>query len=243
MNFLLILGSNSDIAKACARSFAQNGYDILLASRSPELQSEFAKDLELRYKISARPVAFDAEALDSHEQFLDSLPELPKGVLSAVGYLCDQHEASQSSTTLLKATLANYAGIANVFNALATHYKETREGFFIGISSVAGDRGRKSNYIYGSAKAAFTTYLSGLRNELHPLGINVLTVLPGFVETKMTEGLDLPSSLTSTPQNLASKIWSAHSKGRSVIYSSKKWFLIMQVIKHIPEFIFKRMSL
>jgi short-subunit dehydrogenase len=111
------------------------------------------------------------------------------------------------------------------------------------VSSVAGDRGRKANYIYGSAKAAFSTYLSGLRNRLYENNVQVLTVKPGFVPTKMTEGLDLPPNLTAQPEDVASDIYKAQNKGKNILYTKSIWRLVMLIIKHIPEFIFKKMSI
>ncbi|NBL00175.1 MAG: SDR family NAD(P)-dependent oxidoreductase, partial [Erysipelotrichia bacterium] len=110
-------------------------------------------------------------------------------------------------------------------------------------SSVAGDRGRKANYIYGSAKAGFSAYLSGLRNRLHGSGVQVLTVKPGFVNTKMTEGLDLPAKLTAEPEDVARDIFRAQQKGKDVLYTKCIWKLIILIIKHVPEFMFKKMSI
>ena len=125
---------------------------------------------------------------------------------------------------------------------LATLEKEKR-GFIVGVSSVAGDRGRKANYIYGSAKAGFSAYLSGLRNRLYESGVHVLTVKPGFVNTKMTEGLDLPPKLTAQPEDVAKDIYRAQQKGKDVLYTKGIWRLVMLIIKYIPEFMFKKMSI
>ena len=113
----------------------------------------------------------------------------------------------------------------------------------MGISSVAGDRGRKTNYIYGSSKAAFSAYLGGLRNRLDSSGVSVLTVKPGFVATKMTQDLDLPEKLTAQPNDVAEDIFNAQQKKRNILYTKAIWQLIMLIIKHIPEFIFKKLSI
>jgi short-subunit dehydrogenase len=113
----------------------------------------------------------------------------------------------------------------------------------VGISSVAGDRGRKSNYIYGSAKAALTAYLSGLRNRLYDAQVHVMTVKPGFVATKMTEGMDLPEKLTAQPQQVAEDIYNAQQKGKNVLYTKWVWRYIMMIIRAIPEWKFKGMSI
>ena len=115
-----------------------------------------------------------------------------------------------------------------------------KSGFIIGISSVAGDRGRKKNYIYGSAKAGFTEYLSGLRNRLFESNVHVMTVKPGFVDTHMTENMELPKRLTAQPDEVAEDIYRSWTKKKNVIYTKRIWGIIMLVIKHIPEFMFKK---
>jgi len=122
-------------------------------------------------------------------------------------------------------------------------FEKRKSGFIIGISSVAGDRGRKSNYIYGSAKAALTAYLSGLRNRLYVANVHVLTVKPGFVATKMTEGMDLPEKLTAQPEAVAEDIYRAQQKNKNVLYTKWIWRWVMLIIKVIPEWKFKRMSI
>jgi short-subunit dehydrogenase len=137
----------------------------------------------------------------------------------------------------------NYTGAISILNIVANDFEKERRGFIVGVSSVAGDRGRKANYIYGSAKAGFSAYLSGLRNRLNDSGVQVLTVKPGFVNTKMTEGLDLPPKLTASPSEVAEDIFNAQQKGRNILYTKPIWMVIMLIIKHIPEFIFKKMSI
>lgn len=136
----------------------------------------------------------------------------------------------------------NYTGVVSLINIIANDFERRRSGFIVGISSVAGDRGRKSNYLYGSAKAAFTAYLSGLRNRLYEAQVHVLTVKPGFVATKMTEGMDLPEKLTAQPDEVASDIFQAQQKGKNVLYTKWIWRWVMMVIKMIPEWKFKGMS-
>jgi short-subunit dehydrogenase len=130
-----------------------------------------------------------------------------------------------------------------MLNIVANDFEKERRGFIVGVSSVAGDRGRKANYIYGSAKAAFSAYLGGLRNRMFESGVQVLTVKPGFVNTKMTEKLDLPEKLTAQPEDVATDIFKAQQSGRNVIYTKSIWMLVMLIIKHIPEFMFKKMSI
>jgi short-subunit dehydrogenase len=137
----------------------------------------------------------------------------------------------------------NYAKLVPVINYFAQKMESKRNGTIIALSSVAGDRGRQSNFIYGSAKAAFTAYLSGLRNYLFSKKVHVMTVKPGFMETKMTEGLPLNPKLTATPKQAADCIYKAYKNQKNVVYVLPIWGLIMLIIKHIPEFIFKKLKM
>jgi short-subunit dehydrogenase len=137
----------------------------------------------------------------------------------------------------------NYAKLVPIINYFAQKFEGKREGTIIGLSSVAGDRGRQSNFIYGSSKAAFTAYLSGLRNYLFSKKVHVMTVKPGFMETKMTEGLPLNPKLTAKPKQAAEYIYKAYKKQKNVVYVLPIWRLIMLIIQHIPEFIFKKLKI
>ena len=137
----------------------------------------------------------------------------------------------------------NYAKLVPVINYFAQKMESKRTGTIIALSSVAGDRGRQSNFIYGSAKAAFTAYLSGLRNYLFSKKVHVMTVKPGFMDTKMTEGLPLNPKLTASPKQAANCIYKAYKKQKNVVYVLPIWGLIMLIIKHIPEFIFKKLKM
>ena len=138
---------------------------------------------------------------------------------------------------------ANFTGAVSILNIAANDMVEKKSGTIVGISSVAGERGRMSNYIYGSAKAGFTAYLSGLRNRLQKVGVHVLTVKPGFVQTKMTEGLPLPKPLTALPEQVAKGIIKAVKKGTNEVYILGIWRLIMLIIRTIPEFVFKKLRM
>ncbi len=138
---------------------------------------------------------------------------------------------------------SNFEGPASILAHLANRFEHRGSGVLVGISSVAGERGRATNYIYGSAKAGFTAFLSGLRNRLAGAGVHVVTVLPGFVATRMTEGMDLPAKLTAQPQEVASAIVRATRKRRNIIYVRPIWQLVMAVIRNIPESVFKKLKL
>ena len=243
MSYVLIIGAKSDIAKAVAREYAKNGYDLYLAARNVSELEGFKKDIEIRSNRLVELKEFDMVAFDSHQAFYDALEPKPLGVIVAAGYMVDQKVAENSLKESLNTLHVNFTGCVSLLNVIANDFEKQKNGFIVGISSVAGDRGRKANYIYGSAKAGFSAYLSGLRNRLHVSGVQVLTVKPGFVNTKMTEGLDLPSKLTAEPEDVAHDIFKAQQKGKDVLYTKCIWKLIMLVIKNIPEFMFKKMSI
>ena len=243
MSYLLIVGAKSDIAKATAREYAKHGYDLYLAARDVDELKAFAQDIITRTQKDVQLVELDILDYESHQAFYDNLKEKPLGVISAVGYLGDQTKAQSDFTEAKRIIDTNYTGVVSLFNIIANDFEQRRSGFIVGISSVAGDRGRKSNYLYGSAKAALTAYLSGLRNRLYEAQVHVLTVKPGFVATKMTEDMDLPEKLTAQPEEVAKDIFSAQQKGKNVLYTKWIWKYVMMVIKMIPEWKFKGMNI
>lgn len=243
MSYVLIIGAKSDIAKATAREYAKNGYDIYLAARNSSDLNEFANDVKVRTEQKIQVLELDILDYKSHQKFYDSLDEKPLGVITAVGYLGEQKNAALDFKESQKIIDTNYTGVVSILNIIANDFEERKSGFIVGISSVAGDRGRKSNYIYGSSKAALSTYLSGLRNRLNDANVHVMTVKPGFVATTMTEGMDLPEKLTAQPEEVASDIYNAQQNNTTVLYTKWIWKYVMLIIKHIPEFIFKKMSI
>ena len=241
---LLILGANSDVAYAVAQQFAANlKADLLLASRDLELLEKKARDLEIRHAVKARAVAFDAADPSTHKAFYERLEPSPDGVIAAFGYLGDQTKAQNDFDEALKIIQTNFVGAASILEIVAADFQRRGRGFIIGIGSVAGERGRQSNYFYGAAKGALGIYLSGLRNRLNKHGVRVITVLPGFMRTKMTQSMALPGLLTATPEQAAADILAAYQKSRDVVYIRWFWRWIMAVIKAIPESLFKRLSL
>jgi short-subunit dehydrogenase len=241
---LLILGANSDVAYAVAKTFAKHKKaDIYLASRDMKLLEKKAQDLKIRYEIKAACLYFDAMDFESHLKFYQSLKPKPDVVVYAAGYMPDQKTAQKDFKEAKKIFEINFSGAAAILEIIADDFQKRGHGFIIGISSVAGERGRQSNYIYGASKAAFTVYLSGLRNRLFKRNVQVLTVLPGFINTKMTESMDLPGLLTAQPDEVAEDIYKAFRKNKDVLYTKWYWKWIMAVIKGIPEKIFKRMGL
>jgi len=243
MSYVLIIGAKSDIAKATAREYAKRGYNLYLAARNSEGLEEFAQDVITRTQKEVKLLELDILDYKSHQDFYDQLEEKPLGVISAVGYLGEQDKAESDFEEAKRIIDTNYTGVVSLFNIIANDFEKRRSGFIVGISSVAGDRGRKSNYVYGSAKAALTAYLSGLRNRLYDAQVHVLTVKPGFVATKMTEDMDLPEKLTAQPEAVAEDIYKAQQKGNNVLYTKWIWRWVMFVIKMIPEWKFKGMSI
>lgn len=238
---VLILGANSDIGFALAEKFNASGYSVLLAARNTQAIEQRLNSNGSKAEMSVIP--FDAMNFETHKSWFEALPIVPDVTCCAFGYLGEQTKAQedwQEANTIIN---SNYTGAVAILNVVAAVYKERSEGLIVGISSVAGDRGRQSNYIYGSAKAGFTTYLSGLRNALYKHGVHVLTVKPGFVATKMTAGLPLPKALTASPEQVANRIFKAVKRRSNSIYVFSIWYWIMLIIRFIPEPVFKRMKL
>jgi decaprenylphospho-beta-D-erythro-pentofuranosid-2-ulose 2-reductase len=241
---LLILGANSDVAYAAAQQFAAAAKaNLILASRNMELLQKKARDLEIRHDVKARTMVFDVTEPGTHQAFYDALNPKPDGVIAAFGYLGDQGRAQRDFEEAHTIIQTNFTGAVSILEIVAADFQHRGRGFIIGISSVAGERGRESNYLYGAAKGALSVYLSGLRNRLSKRGVRVITVLPGFVRTKMTQSLALPGLLTATPQQAAADIYAAYSKSKDVVYTRWFWRWIMIAIKAIPEPLFKRLSL
>ncbi len=240
---VLILGAASDIARATARAFAAKGHPIQLAARNVDRLANDKADLETRFGVTVTLHEVDALALDTHADFVNALPALPEVAVSAIGVLGDQDSNAASPEAAAAIFRANFEGPASLFLVLAHAMEARGSGTLVGISSVAGERGRASNYIYGSAKAGFTAYLSGLRNRLAVKGVHVVTVLPGFVATAMTDGMDLNPALTAAPEEVGNRIVTAVARGHDVVYVRAVWRLIMTIIRALPERIFKKTSL
>lgn len=239
---VLILGARSDIGRALARAYGATGAEMILAARrAGTLEADMA-DLGVRFGSAVRAVEFDVNDHDP-DGFFARLGATPGTVVMVVGLLGDQDQSAADDAAARLVMESNYVGPACYLLAAARLMKTRGSGCIIGISSVAGDRGRGSNFIYGSAKAGFTAFLSGLRNRLSKSGVQVITVKPGFVYTSMTEGMSLPAKLTARPEDVAAAVVEAHMSGRDIIYTRPIWRLIMLIIRHIPERIFKKLNL
>lgn len=243
MPTVLILGATSDMGYAIAKKFAAEGYDVQLAARNAEQLQAFQSDLQIRSGRTCTLHHFDALDFASHAAFFQNLMPLPDVAVCVIGYMNDNEKVIADWNETLKTIQTNYTGAVSILNIVADAFVKRGSGTIVGISSVAGNRGRQSNYIYGSAKAGFTAYLSGLRNALHKRHVHVMTVLPGFVNTKMTEHLTLPKPLTAQPEEVAQAIYHGVSKKLNIIYVKWFWRFIMLIIVHIPEAIFKKLKL
>jgi decaprenylphospho-beta-D-erythro-pentofuranosid-2-ulose 2-reductase len=239
---VLILGGRSDIGLAVAHQFAAARHPIQLAARNAEGLAAEKSNIELRYNVPVSLHEFDALDISSHERFVRQI-ELPEIAVCAVGVLGDQAKNERNLQAATMVIRSNYEGPASIMAVLANSFENRGSGTLVGISSVAGDRGRASNYIYGSAKAGLTAFLSGLRNRLAKKGVHVITVKLGFVATKMVEGIDLPAKLTAKPEEVAAAIEKAVSRKRSVIYVKPFWAVIMMVVRNIPEALFKTLKI
>lgn len=243
---VLILGATSAIAKAVATELCRRGFDLLLAGRDRDALDASAADLRLRFGASATPLLVDALDFDSHPAFFDrcleaSGPDLA-GVVLCIGYLGDQSAAQSRFSEARRILDTNLLAPISLLNLAANHFETRREGFLCAVSSVAGDRGRASNYIYGCSKAGLNVYLQGLRNRLAKAGVRVLTIKPGFVDTPMTLGRS-GMFLVASPETVGRRIVAALLRGRDEAYVPGFWRPLMFLIRSIPERVFKRMRL
>jgi decaprenylphospho-beta-D-erythro-pentofuranosid-2-ulose 2-reductase len=240
---VLVLGGSSDIGRSAARVFAENGWLIRLAGRSLDGLRREADDIAARTGAPVTVHAFDALDAGRFASFVDGLPELPDVVVCVVGLLGNQERAESDLDHASLVMRSNYEGPALILGLFANRFLKRGFGIIVGVSSVAGDRGRASNYVYGSAKAGLTAFLSGLRNRCAPGGVRVVTVKPGFVRTRMTEGMALPPRLTAEPRAIGEGIYRATGAGADVVYLPRIWGLVMLIIRTIPEAAFKRMKI
>jgi short-subunit dehydrogenase len=240
---VLILGGSSDIGLVTAYYFASKGYAIDLAARNSDNLEVKKKDIEIRFKVRVSIYKLDVLDYDTHDKFIESLRNLPDIVICFVGLLGGQDENGYESLSALKVMSTNFSGPANICGLFSNAFEKRGYGIIVGVSSVAGERGRQSNYVYGSSKAAFTSFFSGLRNRLSKKNVQVITILPGYVKTKMTKDLKLPPILTAKPIDVSMAIHYAIQKKQNIVYVKKIWKYIMIIVKLIPERIFKLMKL
>lgn len=237
---VLILGGGSEIGLAIAHRFAADGRDVQLALRRPEEAGADCADITLRHGVTVTSHPFDALDPDGIEAFLDALPVTPGIVVCAVGLLGDQARAEADPALARRIVETNMVGPVIALQAAARRLVALDEDTaLIGISSVAGDRGRAQNYWYGASKAGFGTALSGLRQKYGRSRLRVLTVKPGFVVTRMTEGMELPTGLTATPRQIAALTHRAWARRRATA-TPPLWRLVMGAVRAMPDALFRR---
>jgi short-subunit dehydrogenase len=239
----LILGASSSIARAFVREAARRGAVVTLAGRDLEDLKASAEDAKFRGAAEARVIACDATDPGSRAACVSAVavPDAVLSVLLAVGSMPDQAAMERAPELLAKMVEATYSGPVALLEALAPEFERQRGGRVVIIGSVAGERGRRRNYLYGSAKAGLATYAEGLRARLYSCGATVTLVKPGFIDTAMTWGLP-GLFLVSSPQRCAAAIMRAAQRGSAELYHPSFWRYIMFLIRHIPAFVMKRLS-
>lgn len=241
----MIIGATSAIAHETARYFADEGASFFLVARDAEKLKSVSNDLTVRGAKQVECMALDVNEFDRHEEMVSTAITALDGldaVLLAYGTLTDQTQAQTDFAYMRQEFETNALSVMSILTPIANYFEEQRRGSIAVISSVAGDRGRMSNYAYGTAKAAVSTYLQGLRARLDKSGVNVLTVKPGFVDTPMTADVK-KNPLFASPVKVGGDIHKAMKNGNSVIYTPWFWMGIMAIIRNIPERFFKKLSM
>lgn len=242
---VLVLGAGSAMARGIAAAFAGHGHALYLAGRDLEELERIASDLRVRTGVDVDFGQFNALDTQSHAGFVQAVVAevgALAGVVWAVGYMPTQEQALADFAEVQRIIDTNFTAAVSVLDVCTAHLEKEGGGFLAVISSVAGDRGRQSNYYYGSAKGALALYLQGLRNRLHASGVQVLTIKPGFVDTAMTWGLP-GLFLVASPEQVGRAVVRAVQRRRDVLYVPWFWRYIMLIIRHIPERVFKRLKL
>lgn len=240
----ILFGATSGIAEAVASELAARGHSLYLAGRDMQHLERLQTDLRERYHVKVLTGQFNALDFAGHFDFLNHIERdfgVVDGVLWAVGLYGCQFKAREEFDWARKIIDTNFTAAVSILSPLATQMEQRRKGVIVAISSIAGDRGRMRNYSYGSAKAALTAYLSGLRQRLTRSHVRVLTVKPGYVRTRMTVGHD-GLFLVIEPEKAAADIMHAIDRKKNVVYTPWFWRWIMCIIRHIPENIFKHLS-
>ena len=237
---VLVVGATSGIAKELCREFARHGFDLVLAARDEEELAILSADLKIRGRVAVDVVLFDALDYDSHPAFWNSCGDVD-GVVCCFGVLGDEQVARRDPKACRVLIETNYNANVSLLNEVANTFEERKRGFICVLSTVAGERARRSNYLYGSAKGGLSAYTEGLRSRLFPAGVSVTTVKPGPVDTGMTWGMDkLP--LLAPPEKVASDIYRGLRRGADVVWTPAPWRLIMALLRFVPSALWKRMD-
>lgn len=246
MKKILVIGATSAIAQATARLWATQGHRLYLIGRDEARLQTIAGDLKIRGANAVAFATLDLNDFARHGGALDAATAALEGldiVLIAHGTLGDQSASEADFSVALQELNTNAVSVISLLTHLANRFEIQRQGTIAVISSVAGDRGRQSNYVYGTAKGAVTVFLQGLRNRLHRSGVQVLTIKPGFVDTPMTVAIDKKGPLWARPEAIAQAILRGIEQRRDVIYAPWFWRWILAIIRLVPERYFKRLRL
>ncbi|NDJ86344.1 MAG: SDR family oxidoreductase [Chloroflexi bacterium] len=242
---ILVVGGSSAIAHEAARHFAADGGSLFLVDIDAEKLDAVAADLRTRGAAKVETHVLDVTAIDQHQAMLDAAIASLDGldaVLIAYGTLGKQEESQADVSVALREMNINLISVIALLTIVANHFEAQKRGCIAAISSVAGDRGRQSNYVYGTAKAGVSAFMQGLRNRLAKSGVSVVTIKPGMVDTPMTAHMK-KTPLFSKPHVVGKAIYDGMRQGRGVVYAPWYWRFVMLIIRNIPEPIFKRMSL
>ena len=243
MEPVLILGGSSDIGLAIARRFARAGHPIHLAARNPDALETDRSDIHVRFDVDVTLHRFDVLETDRIAAFFEAFPEIPGILVCTVGLLGDNDLAARDPRHAEFIANTNFLGPAlAVQTAAALMAKRSDRSLIIGIGSVAGDRGRAKNYWYGAGKAGFAAVLSGLRQTYARTSVDIVTIKPGFVDTRMIADLKTPALLTASAEDVADRAYGCLKSGNGVIYVGRIWRLVMAVVKFLPERIFVRLQ-
>jgi decaprenylphospho-beta-D-erythro-pentofuranosid-2-ulose 2-reductase len=243
---VLVLGGGSDIALATVRQLvARRATTVVLAARQPESLAETADELRAAGATSVETVAFDARDTASHEALLDGVFERVGDVdlaILAFGVLGDQEEAEQDGRAAVDIAEVNYVGSVSVAVPIAQRMRRQGHGTIVALSSVAGERARRSNFVYGSSKAGMDAFFQGLGDSLVGSGVRVMIVRPGFVHTKMTDGMEA-APLSTTPEAVADAIVHGIARGKETVWVPSTLRYVMSVLRHVPRPVFRKLPI
>lgn len=246
MRKILIIGATSAIAQATAKLFAEQQDALFLIGRNTVQLQTITADLKVRGATQVNYYTADLNEFTQHRTLLEQAEKTLEGldiVLIAHGALGDQKACERDFAVTEQLLHTNFLSVVSLLTLLANRLERQRHGCIAVITSVAGDRGRQSNYVYGAAKGAVSLFLQGLRNRLHPANVCVLNIKPGFVDTPMTAAFAKKGFLWAQPETIAQGIYQAIEKRKNTVYLPCFWRAIMWVLRHVPEGVFKRLKL
>jgi decaprenylphospho-beta-D-erythro-pentofuranosid-2-ulose 2-reductase len=242
---IVILGSTSGIAVEVQRQLARRGCDLLLVARSPERLADLQADLAIRGARQVLTFSADLASIHQHAAIFNfvryNFPDFDT-VLLAYGSMRDQKDSETSVDAMMEELQVNFVSATAILTLFTADLERRGSGCVAAITSVAGDRGRRSNYVYGSAKGALSLFLQGLRSRLHPAGVRVITIKPGPVQTPMTDHLPNSARFADPMQVACDIVHALEHRAPDVLYTPKIWRYIMSAVRHIPEGIFKQLS-